>query len=104
MALALFLLEEEAVALSLMNQRVFRDMRNPLDSYNDIEFISRYRITRVIFLQLHDKIADYLHRSIVRSHSIPTTTQLAVTLQFLATGTFQTVIATSHGISQPSVI
>ena len=103
MALALFLLEEEAVALSLMNQRVFRDRRNPLDSYNDIEFISRYRITRVIFLQLHDKIADSLHRSTVRSHSIPTTTQLAVTLQFLATGTFQTVIATSHGISQPSV-
>ena len=35
-----------------------------------------------------------------RSHAIPTTTQLAVTLQFLATGTFQTVVASSHGISQ----
>ena len=103
MALALFLLEDEYTALSLTNQRVFRDRRNPLDSYNDIEFISRYRITRVIFLQLHDKIVESLHRSTARSHSIPTTTQLGVALQFMATGTFQTVIATAHGISQPSV-
>ena len=36
-------------------------------------------------------------------HSIPTTTQLAVALQFLATGSFQTVVASSHGISQSSV-
>ena len=62
MALALFLLEDEYTALSLTNQRVFRDRRNPLDSYNNIEFISRYRITRVIFLQLHDKIVESLHR------------------------------------------
>ena len=103
MALAFFLLEDEDTAVSLMNQRVFRDRRNPLDSYNDIEFISLYRITRVIFFQLHDKILESLHRSTVRSHSIPTTTQLAVALQFMATGTFQTVIATAHGISQPSV-
>ena len=38
-----------------------------------------------------------------RSHSLPTTTQLAIALQFLATGSFQNVIASSHGISQPSV-
>ena len=44
-----------------------------------------------------------LHRSTAGSNSIPTTTQLAVKLQFMATGTFQTVIATAHGISQPSV-
>ena len=44
-----------------------------------------------------------LHRSTVRSHSIPTTTQLAVALQFMTTGRFETVIATAHGVSQPSV-
>ena len=86
-----------------MNQRVFRERRNSLDSYNDIEFISRYWITRVVFFQLHDKILDSLHRCSLRSNPIPTTTQLAVALQFMATRTFQTVMATAHGISQPSV-
>ena len=82
MALAFYLLEKEDTALSLMNQRVFRDRRNPQDSYNDTEFIRRYRITREFFW---------------RYTVIPTTTQLAVAIQFMATGTFQTVIPTAHG-------
>ena len=102
MAFALSLLEVNTDN-SLANQRVFRDRLNPIDSYNDIEFISRYRITRNIFIQLHEKIAGYLLKPrICSSHPIPTITQFAVALQFLATGSFQTVIASSHGISQPS--
>ena len=103
MAFALSLLEVNTDN-SLANQRVFRDRLNPIDSYNDIEFISRYRITRNIFFQLHEEIAGYLLKPrICSSHPIPTITQFAVALQFLATGSFQTVIASSHGISQPSV-
>ena len=102
MAFALFLLEVDS-ANSLARQRVFRDRLNPLDTYNDAEFISRYRITKGIFIQLHEKIVESLLRSTIMWHSIPTITQLAVSLQFLATGSFQTVIASSHGISQPSV-
>ena len=45
MAFALFLLEVNTNN-SLANQRVFRDRLNPIDSYNDTEFVSRYRITR----------------------------------------------------------
>ena len=89
---------------SLANQRVFRDRLIPIESYNDIEFVSRYRITRYMFIQLHEKNPGYFLRSRIHSsHSIPSTTQFAVALQFLATGSFQTVIATSHGVSQPSV-
>ena len=65
--------------------------------------ISRYRLTRYVSIQLRDKIVGFLNRSTNRSHSIPTTTQLAVALQFFATGSFQTVVSTAHGISQPSV-
>ena len=56
-----------------------------------------------MFVDLLNKISIKLHRSTARSHSIALTTQLAVALQFLATGTFQTVIASAHGISQTSV-
>ena len=44
---------------------------NPLDAYNDTEFISRYRITRGIFIQLHEKIVRSLLRYTIRSHPIP---------------------------------
>ena len=103
MAFALFLLEVKSNN-SFANQRVFRDRLNPIDSYNDIEFVSRYRITRYMFIQLHEKITGYFLRPRIHSsHPIPSTTQFAVALQFLETGSFQTVIATSHGVSQPSV-
>ena len=102
MALFLSLIEAETTQ-SLTHQRILRDRLNPLDAYNDFEFISRYRLTRYVFIQLHDKIVGFLNRSTNRSHSIPTTTQLAVALQFFATGSFQTVVSTAHGISQPSV-
>ena len=60
-------------------------------------------ITRYIFTELPNEISSKLFRSTTRSHSIPPTAQLAVALQFLATGTFQTVVAFGHGISQTSV-
>ena len=54
MALALFLLEVNT-ANSLARQRVFQDRLNPLDAYNDTEFISRYRITRGIYIYSYMK-------------------------------------------------
>ena len=102
MALFLSLIEAETTQ-SLTHQRILRDRLNPLDAYNDFEFISRYRLTRYVFIQLHDKIVCFLNRFTNRSHSIPTNTQLAVALQFFATGSFQTVVSTAHGIFQPSV-
>ena len=101
MALFILLIEAETTQ-SLTLQRIFRDRLSPLDAYNDFEFISRYRLTRYVFIQHHDKIAGFLNRSTNRSHSIPTTTQLAVALQFFATGSFR-LVSTAHGISQPSV-
>ena len=99
---SLFVLLEMEIG-SLRRQRIFRDRLNPLDAYSDVEFIARYRIRREMFLELHDKIETFMSRSTSRSHSLSVTTQLAVTLQFLATGSFQTVVASAHGISQPSV-
>ena len=84
MALA-FLLELE-FSHSLSRQRVFRDRLNPIDIYSDTEFIARYKITKCILVHLQEKVVTFLHRSTTRSHPIPATTQLAVALQFLATG------------------
>ena len=56
MALAVFLLEVYS-SQSLWRQRVFRDSLNPLDVYNDVEFLSRYRVTKHIFVDLEEKIS-----------------------------------------------
>ena len=51
MALAHILLEND-FSPSLACQRVFRDRLNPIDQYNDVKFITRYRITKGIFFNL----------------------------------------------------
>ena len=55
MAVALFLLEAIS-SQSLVRQRVFRERLNPLDVYENVEFISRYGITRNIFVQPQEKV------------------------------------------------
>ena len=102
-ALSLLEIEIEIIENSLRRQIVFRDRLNPMNAYSNFDFIARYRITKYMFLNLLNKISIKLHRSTARFHSIAPTTQLAVALQFLATGTFQTVIASSDGISQTYV-
>ena len=102
-ALSLIEIEIELIESSLRRQRVFRDRLNPLDAYSDFEFITRYRITPYMFLELLERISTNLNRTTARSYPIAPATQLAVALQFLATGTFQTVVASAHGNSQTSV-
>ena len=56
-----------------------------------------------MLMELIDRLETSIVQPTSRSHAIPTTTQFAVKLQFLATSTFQTVVASTHGISQSSV-
>ena len=50
------LLLDLEVSHSLSRQRVFRDRLNPMDIYNEIEFIARYRVTKCVFVQLKIKL------------------------------------------------
>ena len=94
---------QTAIDGSIRRQRIFRDSLNPLDAHSDVELIARYRITRAMFTELIDILETFTNRPTSRSHSIAMTTQFAVTLQFLATGTFQTVVGSCLGISQCTV-
>ena len=84
---------------SMQLKRVFRDRLN----LPDARVHCPLRITRPMFMELLDRLETFIIRPTGRPHAIPMTTQLAVTLQFLATGTFQIVVASSNGISQCSV-
>ena len=61
MVLALFLIDIES-SRSLARQRVFRDRLNPIYVYNDVEFISRNRVTKFIFVRVEEKVLTFLHR------------------------------------------
>ena len=55
---------------SLANQSVFRDRSNPID----VKFIKCYKITRTMFIQLHEKIVEYLLKPrICSTHPISST-------------------------------
>ena len=79
MALAHFLLEDDS-SNSLARQRVLQDRLNPLDVYNEIEFRTRYRVTKCMFFLLEEKLLTFLNRSTIRSHPIASSTQLAAAL------------------------
>ena len=58
--MALAFLFDLDLSQSLSRQRVFRDRLNPIDVYNDTEFIPRYRVTKYKFVQLQEKVVTFL--------------------------------------------
>ena len=86
-----------------IKQRVFRDRLHPLDAYDDMEIIRRYRLSREIILELYDLIRDDLDPKTQRNHAIPGLLQLFCALRYYASGTLQHVIGDSIGIQRSSV-
>ena len=87
----------------LPKPRVFRDRTQPLDSLDDDELVSRYRLSRHCIIDLCDLLAADLERSTTRSNALSVSTQVLVALRYFATGSFQRVAVDLHGVSQSSV-
>ena len=89
-------------ATSLANHQVFLVGLNPLDAYNDTEFISRYRVTRVIFIEQHQMLAGFWisqRWECTQSYHYPIRCCIAVSgYRFVSNR-----VATTHGISKTSV-
>ena len=47
---------------NLKRNRVFRDRRNPLDTYDDVELYDKFRIRRHDILTIVDELQDDLDR------------------------------------------
>ena len=83
-------------------QRIF-GTRITLFELSEQEIITRYRLSSHAILELLEQIKDDIESSTQRSHSIPAVVKLLATLQFLASGSFQSVIASAVGISQSAL-
>ena len=66
---------------NLLRNRAFRDRLHPLDTYNDIEIIRCYRLSRELVLGLYDQIGHELEPSTQRNHAIPGILQLLCALK-----------------------
>ena len=92
--------EEEENSLA-REERIFRDRRDPLDSYDDIELIRRFRFSKSAILKITELVGNHLN-STDRSHAAPPHIQVCVALQFFASGTFQLICGDGVQVSQSS--
>ena len=82
--------------------RRIRDCSNPLEEYDSTQFLHRFRISKDSFCELLIILGDDMERPTKRSQSLSASLQLAITLRFYASGSFQTVIGDTCGVSQAS--
>lgn len=94
---------DEQVRRNLRWERVFRDRQNPLDAYDDLDIIHRYRLDRQSIMSIIDLVKDRLERPTQRSASLPASLQVFAALRFLGSGTQQRLIGDTLGISKSSV-
>ncbi|XP_042889388.1 putative nuclease HARBI1 [Penaeus japonicus] len=87
---------------ALRRERRYRDPLDPL-RISDEHLLRYYRFPRCEILRLCEELDPFLRRRTRRSHAVPTHTQVLVALRFYASGTFQSVIGDSCGLTQASV-
>jgi len=68
---------------SLRRQRVFRDRRNPLDSFSDGELYEAFRFHRTDLLRLFDDLADEIEYVAPRQGSLPVPMQVLLMFNFV---------------------
>ena len=101
----LFLAEDSEESLERERERererVFRDRSDPLEFYDDLELMQRFRFSRSAILKITEIIVDHLNTT-DRSHAAHPHVQVCVALQFFASGTFQIICGDGVHVSQPS--
>lgn len=94
--------EINAYALAHKPPRVVRDRGNPMEEYNDVDFLRRYRFSKRAVQQLLAKL-PLRENTDARGCPLPPLLQLLVALRFYGAGTFQVVTGDLVNVSQPTV-
>lgn len=94
--------DEDVFEIELPRPRNFRDRNNPIEIFNEIEFLQRYRFSKEAFTYLVHYLNDYLKPKTQRNRALDTNMQLAIALRFYATGAFQILIGDQTNVSKSS--
>ncbi|CAI6348198.1 unnamed protein product [Macrosiphum euphorbiae] len=76
----------------LPRPRYFRDRSNPFSEYDDTDFKQRFRLSKMMFIELLNMIQDDLHHNSHRNMSLSPMLQLLIARRYYATGAFQAVL------------
>ncbi|XP_037500255.1 putative nuclease HARBI1 [Rhipicephalus sanguineus] len=96
------IVQDEAYRYAPPLRPVLRDRQNPIEAFNDAEFLSRYRFSKRAVIRLLEMLP--LHpKDNERGHPVPPLLQLLITLRFYGAGTFQVVTGDLVNVSQASV-
>ena len=68
----------------LRRNRIFRDYNHPLDFFSDKEQ-KKYRFSHAGILEIVDLIGDEISHPTNRSHSLPSSLQVLIALNFFTT-------------------
>ena len=101
--MALSVLADTAHRRAINREQVFHDHLNPLERYNEKQFIHRYRVHKDTTRKLVVILMPELYRATKRSHALEPILQLCVALWFLAAGAYCMVIGDTANISEASV-
>lgn len=83
--------------------RLFRDRRNPLTDFTDMELMSRYRLDRGAILYLVDLLRDDLERQTRRSNALSCEHQVFIALRYMASSCLLRDCGDIHGVSKQTV-
>jgi hypothetical protein len=100
----LLLIADEQNRRALRRERMFRDRVSPLDIYDDVDLIKRYRMPRHLLLEVIDMIGPALEYPTERNHAIPVPVQVLCGIRYFAKGLFQVDDGDFFGISQSSFL
>ena len=81
-------------------RRAMRRERNPLEIYDDLELIERFRFDRGTILQITQLLQDDLESSTFRNKAL---IKVLISLRFFASGSFQIIIADTFNVDQATV-
>ena len=68
----------------MRRERICRDRTNPLEIYDDLELIERFRFNRRTILQITQLLQDDLESSNFRDKAIPPLIKVLISLRFFA--------------------
>ena len=99
------LVHEEMQRRVIRRERIFRDRTHPLEVYDDVELVQRYRFRRADILWLVDMFGGVreLEYDCARSGGLWLLMQVMVALRIFAAGAFQLDVADTCGVSKPTV-
>ncbi|KAH9633138.1 hypothetical protein HF086_011863 [Spodoptera exigua] len=84
----------------MRRRKTFRVRNSPLETWDDVDFCQRYRLSKETLMWIVCEIGDYLKTPTTRNHDVTPLEQVLLTLRFYVTGILQQCSGDLSGMSK----